>query len=45
MKNLLSNKKTAIVLLVATILLLGFYAYMLARPISYGMAYARCRGA
>ena len=39
MKNLLSNKKTAIVLLVATILLLGFYAYMLARPISYGMAY------
>jgi hypothetical protein len=39
MKNLLSNKKTAIILLVASILLLGFYAYMLARPISYGMAY------
>ena len=39
MKNFLSCKKTAIALLVATVILLGFYAYMLARPISYGMAY------
>ena len=39
MKNLLSNKKTTIILLVATILLLGFYVYMLARPISLGMGY------
>ena len=39
MKIFLSNKKTVITLLVATILLLCFYAYMLARPISYGMAY------
>lgn len=39
MKKLLSNKKTAIALLVATVILLGFYVYMLARPISYGMAY------
>lgn len=39
MKKLLSNKKTAIALLIATVILLGFYVYMLARPISYGMAY------
>ena len=39
MKNILSNTKTAIILLVITILSLGFYTYMLARPISYGMAY------
>ena len=31
--------KTAIVLLIITVLFLGFYAYMLARPISYGMSY------
>ena len=39
MKNILSNTKTAIILLVITILSLGFYTYMLARPISYGMSY------
>ena len=39
MKKLLSNKKTAIALLIATVILLGFYVYMLARPISYGLAY------
>ena len=33
MKNILSYTKTTI------ILFLGFYAYMLARPISYGMDY------
>ena len=39
MKNFLSCKKTLIVLLVITIISLGFYAYMLARPIFYGMDY------
>jgi hypothetical protein len=39
MKNILSRKTTAIILLVITILSLGFYAYMIARPISYGMGY------
>lgn len=39
MKNILSYKKTAIILLLVTVLFLGFYAYMLARPISYGMSY------
>lgn len=39
MKNILSNKKTAMILLVVTILSLGFYVYMLVRPISYGMEY------
>lgn len=39
MKKILSNTKTAIVLLVITVLTLGFYTYMLARPISYGMSY------
>jgi hypothetical protein len=39
MKNILSNAKTTLILLLVTILALGFYAYMLLRPISYGMAY------
>ena len=39
MKNILSKTKTAIILLVATVLLVGSYVYMLARPISYGMEY------
>lgn len=39
MKNILSNLKTAVILLIVTIISLGFYAYMLARPISYGMDY------
>ena len=39
MKKLLSCKTTAVLLLLVTGLFLGFYAYMLARPISYGMVY------
>ena len=39
MKKLLSNTKVAIILLMTTIFALGFYAYMLLRPISYGMPY------
>lgn len=39
MKNFLSCKKTLVVFLVITIISLGFYACMLARPISYGMDY------
>ena len=39
MKKLLSCKTTAVLLLLVTVLFLGFYAYMLARPISYGMVY------
>ena len=39
MKKLLSGPKALILLLVVSILFLAFYAYMLARPISYGMAY------
>ena len=39
MKKILSNKITTIILLIVTILSLAFYAYMLARPISYGMNY------
>lgn len=39
MKNILSRKTTAIILLIITVLSLGFYAYMIARPISYGMSY------
>ena len=39
MKRVLSHTKTAIILLIVTVLFLGFYAYMLARPISYGMGY------
>ena len=39
MKKLLSNVKTLIALALVTLLTLGFYAYMLIRPISYGMEY------
>ena len=39
MKKILSNIKTVIGLLGVTIILLGFYIYMIARPISYGMEY------
>ena len=39
MKNILSCKKTTILLFLITIISIGFYAYMLARPISYGMSY------
>ena len=39
MKKILSCTKTTIVLLLVTVLFLGFYTYMLARPISYGMSY------
>jgi hypothetical protein len=39
MKDILSNKKTAVMLLIITIVSIGFYAYMLVRPISYGMSY------
>ena len=39
MKKLLSSAKTTVILLVVTVMLLGAYVYMLARPISYGMEY------
>ena len=39
MRNVLSRTKTAVILLAVAIVLLCFYAYMLARPISYGMGY------
>lgn len=39
MKNILSKKKTALSLLLVTLVLTGLYAYMLARPISFGMGY------
>ena len=39
MKNILSQTNTAIILLFITVLLLGSYVYMIARPISYGMSY------
>ena len=39
MKKFLTCKATAIVLLVVTVISMGFYVYMLARPISYGMGY------
>ena len=39
MKKFLSSTKTLSILLVVTIISLVFYAYMLARPISYGMNY------
>lgn len=39
MKKFLSCSKTAVILLLVTILALGFYGYMLARPISYAMSY------
>ena len=39
MKNILSKPKTAIILLIATVLFLGSYVYLLTCPISYGMKY------
>ena len=39
MKKFLSCAKTTIILLIVTVLALGLYAYMLIRPISYGMEY------
>lgn len=39
MKKILSNIKTVIGLLAVTTILLGFYIYMIARPVSYGMEY------
>lgn len=39
MKKILSCTKILIALLVITVISLGFYAYMLVRPISYGMSY------
>ena len=39
MKRILSSAKALIILLVLTVMSLGFYAYMLVRPISYGMEY------
>ena len=40
MKKILSSSKTAIILLIVTLLSLGAYVYMIARPISYGMGYS-----
>ena len=39
MKKVFSNTKIAIILLLVTVLFLGIYVYMIARPISYGMSY------
>ena len=39
MKIILSKTKTAIILVLITVLLSGFYAYMLGRPVSYGWKY------
>lgn len=39
MKNILFCKKTSIILFIITIISLGLYTYMIARPVSYGMAY------
>ena len=39
MKKFLSNTKTAIVLLIVSVLLLGSYVYIITSPISYGMKY------
>ena len=39
MKKFLSGAKTAVVLLVVFVLLMGVYGFMMIRPISYGMAY------
>ena len=39
MKKILTFTKTTVILLVASIIFIGFYTYMLARPISYGMSY------
>ena len=39
MKKIFSNKITAVILLFVTLISIGFYIYMVARPISYGMSY------
>jgi hypothetical protein len=39
MKNFLSCIRTVVILFIVTILSLGFYTFVLARPISYGMSY------
>lgn len=39
MKKFLSSSKTAVILLIVTVIILGCYACLLARPISYGMVY------
>ena len=39
MKNILSKTKTAIILLIVTVLLTGSYVYLLTCPIAYGMEY------
>ena len=39
MKNILSKTKTAIILLIVTVLLVGSYVYLLTCPITYGMEY------
>ena len=39
MKIILSKIKTAIILVLITVLFSGFYAYMLGRPVSYGWKY------
>ena len=39
MKNILSKTKTAIILLIVTVLLTGSYVYLLTSPIAYGMKY------
>ena len=38
-ENLLSKKKTTIILSLVVIISLFFYAYMLTKPISYGLSY------
>ena len=39
MKNILSKTKTAIILLIVTVLLLGSYIWIVANPVTYGMKY------
>lgn len=39
MKNILSKTKTAIILLIVTVLLIGSYVYLLTCPIAYGIEY------
>ena len=39
MKKFISCARTITILVMVTIISLGFYAYMLARPVSYGMGY------
>ena len=39
MKNILSSSKILRTLLIVTIISMGLYIYMIARPVSYGMGY------